>query len=222
MAILTASTSSDGPITGWHLGDVVAPAGQHLAVCLGVKDSMAVTRPTYENPAVTETIDLTRFLFGIVALGQPMLVQTSEMKISGHEKSKLGAILTGWLGKPPVMDGSWDYCVMEGQPATLTITQKTSQRGRQYADVQAVSPVMAQLADQVPPKETFAALVQGATVDGPPPTQTFSTVPSEPLANSPHTQAPSPATPEGTVPFSTSTQTTIAGTGVTPPPTNPF
>ena len=151
MAILSQITSSDGPITGWPV-EGLAPAGQHVVVCLATKDTLGHTRPTYENPEVMETLDMTRFLFG---LPDGTMIQTGEMKISSHEKSRLIGFLTGWLAGPPVMDGSWDYVVMVGKGATITIVHKVSQKGRTYADIASISPVMEQLAGQVPQMESF-------------------------------------------------------------------
>ena len=151
MAILSQITSSDGPITGWPV-EGLAPAGQHVVVCLATKDTLGHTRPTYENPELMETLDMTRFLFG---LPDGTMIQTGEMKISSHEKSRLIGFLTGWLAGPPVMDGSWDYVVMVGKGATITIVHKVSQKGRTYADIASISPVMEQLAGQVPQMESF-------------------------------------------------------------------
>jgi len=152
MAILTAQASTDGPRTGWALGDTLVPAGQHVAVCLEVKDSLGIERPTFDDPSISETVDLTRFLFG---LPDGSMVQTGEMKISGHEKSNLVKFLTGWLGKPPQMDGSWDYVEMKGQGAMLNVQHKVSRKGRTYADCQGIAGVMEQLANQVPDASKF-------------------------------------------------------------------
>ena len=149
MAILTQSSSGDGPITGWPI-DTPAPAGQHVAVCLAVKDSMGIQRPSYEDPSIIETLDVTRFLFG---LADGSLIQTSEMKISGHEKSKLVGTLTSWLGVPPQI--GFDTESLVGQGVTLNIVAKVSKKGTSYSDVTSVSPVMAQLANQVPPVSNF-------------------------------------------------------------------
>jgi hypothetical protein len=113
---------------------------------------MGHTRPTYENPELMETLDMTRFLFG---LPDGSMIQTGEMKISSHEKSRLIGFLTGWLAGPPLMDGSWDYAVMVGKGATITIVHKVSQKGRTYADIASISPVMEQLAGQVPQAGSF-------------------------------------------------------------------
>ena len=153
MALLTAQTSSDGPRTGWPLGDTLVPAGQHVAVCLEVKDSLDIERPTFDDPSIIETVDLTRFLFG---LPDGSMIQTGEMKISGHEKSNLVKFLTGWLGKAPQMDGTWDYCEMKGQGAMLNVQHKVSRKGRTYGDVQGIAGVMEQLAAQIPNPAQFA------------------------------------------------------------------
>ena len=160
MAILSQITSSDGPITGWPVEGLATP-GQHVVVCLATKDTLGHTRPTYENPEIMETLDMTRFLFG---LPDGSMIQTGEMKISSHEKSRLIGFLTGWLAGPPVMDGSWDYAVMVGQGAMITIVHKVSQKGRTYADIAAVSPVMDQLAGQVPQMASFQIPASSAEV----------------------------------------------------------
>ena len=175
MAILTAITSSDGPRTGWPLGDALVPAGQHVAVCLAIKDSLGIERPTFDDPAVMETVDLTRFLFG---LPDGTMIQTGEMKITGHEKSNLVKCLTGWLGKPPQMDGSWDYCTMQGQGAMLNVQHKVSRKGRTYGDVQGIAGVMAQLVDQVPDAAKFAI----PTSDGAPAAQPVAQPAAQPVA----------------------------------------
>ena len=160
MAILNQITSSDGPITGWPVEGLATP-GQHVVVCLATKDTLGHTRPTYENPEVMETLDMTRFLFG---LPDGSMFQTGEMKISSHEKSRLIGFLTGWLAGPPVMDGSWDYVVMVGKGAMITIVHKVSQKGRTYADIAAVSPVMDQLVAQVPQMASFQIPASSAEV----------------------------------------------------------
>ena len=160
MAILSQITSSDGPITGWPVEGLATP-GQHVVVCLAVKDTMDHTRPTYENPEILETLDMTRFLFG---LPDGSMIQTGEMKISSHEKSRLIGFLTGWLAGPPVMDGSWDYVVMVGKGAMITIVHKVSQKGRTYADIASIAPVMDQLTGQVPQMTSFQIPASSAEV----------------------------------------------------------
>jgi len=149
MAILQQSSNGSGPITGWPL-TTLAPAGQTFAVCLAVKDSMNIQRPSYEDPSVIETKNFTRFLFG---LPDGTMIQTGEMTISLNEKSKLFKTLTSWNGTMPF--GGFDTESMVGKGATLNIIHKTSQKGREYADISAIMPVMQGMEAQVPDRSRF-------------------------------------------------------------------
>jgi hypothetical protein len=186
MAILTQSHSGggDGPITGWSISNP-APAGQQLAVCLAVKDTLNYEAPTYDDPTITEIKDVTRFLFG---LADGSMVQTSEMKISSHEKSKLFGTLTSWLGAPPAI--GFDTESLVGQGVTLNIVAKVSKKGTEYSDVASVSPVMPQLANQVPNVANFS-IPQG---NNPP------SAPAQPVA---------PVQPIQPAPVQTATQMTV-------------
>lgn len=148
MAILQQSTSGEGPITGWPLEP--ARPGQYLAVCLDVKDSFGIQRPKYEDPSQIETLDVCRFLFGTQD-GQ--VIQTGEMKISAHEKSKLTGVLTSWLGSAP--GAGFDTESLRGKGAMINVVQKTSQKGRTYSDITSVTPVMAGMEAQVPQPAQF-------------------------------------------------------------------
>jgi hypothetical protein len=148
MAILTQTTNGDGPITGWSL-ELCRP-GQYLAVCLDVKDSFGIQRPKYEDPSQIETLDVCRFLFGTQD-GQ--LVQTGEMKISAHEKSKLSGVLTSWLGSAP--GAGFDTESLRGKGCMINVLEKTSQKGRTYSDITSVTPVMTGMEAQVPQASQF-------------------------------------------------------------------
>jgi len=148
MAILTQSSNGDGPITGWSL-EPCRP-GQYLAICLEVKDSFGIQRPKYEDPSQIETLDVCRFLFGTQD-GQ--LVQTGEMKISAHEKSKLTGVLTSWLGSAP--GAGFDTESLRGKGCMINVLEKTSQKGRTYSDITSVTPVMAGMEAQVPQASNF-------------------------------------------------------------------
>ena len=148
MAILQQSTSGEGPITGWPLEP--ARPGQYLAVCLDVKDSFGIQRPKYEDPSQIETLDVCRFLFGTQD-GQ--MIQTGEMKISAHEKSKLTGVLTSWLGSAP--GAGFDTESLRGKGAMINVVQKTSQKGRTYSDITSVTPVMQGMEAQVPQPSNF-------------------------------------------------------------------
>ena len=148
MAILQQSSNGDGPITGWSL-EPCRP-GQYLAVCLDVKDSLGIQRPAYEDPTRIETLDVCRFLFGTQD-GQ--MVQTGEMKISAHEKSKLVGVLTSWLGSNP--GAGFDTESLRGKGAMINIVEKTSMKGRTYSDITSVTPVMQGMEAQVPQPSQF-------------------------------------------------------------------
>ena len=149
MAILQQTTSGEGPITGWPLEP--ARPGQYLAVCLDVKDSFGIQRPKYEDPSQNETLDVCRFLFGTQD-GQ--IIQTGEMKISAHEKSKLTGVLTSWLGSAP--GAGFDTESLRGKGAMINVIHKTSQKtGRIYSDITSVTPVMAGMEAQVPQPSNF-------------------------------------------------------------------
>jgi hypothetical protein len=117
---------------------------------LEVKDSFGIQRPKYEDPSQIETLDVCRFLFGTQD-GQ--MVQTGEMKISAHEKSKLTGVLTSWLGSAP--GAGFDTESLRGKGAMINIVEKTSQKGRTYSDITSVTPVMAGMEAQVPQASQF-------------------------------------------------------------------
>lgn len=81
------------------------------------------------------------------------MVQTGEMKISAHEKSKLTGVLTSWLGSAP--GAGFDTESLRGKGAMINIVEKTSQKGRTYSDITSVTPVMAGMEAQVPQASNF-------------------------------------------------------------------
>ena len=183
MAILTQSLSTgDGPITGWPL-ELCRP-GQYLAVCLDVKDSFGITRPKYDNPGELETLDVCRFLFGTQD-GQ--LVQTGEMKISTHEKSNLTKALTSWTGSP--QGAGFDTESLKGKGAMINIVHETSKKGRVYADIKSITPVMAGMEAQVPQSSNFT--IPGGS---PAPVQPAPAVVQQPVQPAPAQPAPQATT----------------------------
>ena len=182
MAILQQSSNGDGPITGWSL-EPCRP-GQYLAICLEVKDSFGIQRPKYEDPSQIETLDVCRFLFGTQD-GQ--MVQTGEMKISAHEKSKLTGVLTSWLGSAP--GAGFDTESLRGKGAMINIVEKTSQKGRTYSDITSVTPVMAGMEAQVPQASNFT--IPGGS---PAPAQPAPAVVQQPVQPAPAQPAPQATT----------------------------
>ena len=188
MAILTQSSNGDGPITGWSL-EPCRP-GQYLAICLEVKDSFGIQRPKYEDPSQIETLDVCRFLFGTQD-GQ--LVQTGEMKISAHEKSKLTGVLTSWLGSAP--GAGFDTESLRGKGCMINVLEKTSQKGRTYSDITSVTPVMAGMEAQVPQASNFT-IPGGSPAPAPAPTPAVVQQPAQPAPAQPAPQATTTVTVE--------------------------
>jgi len=190
MAILQQSSNGGGPITGWPL-TTLAPQGQTFAVCLAVKDSMNIQSPSYEDPSVIETKNFCRFLFG---LSDGTMIQTGEMTISLNEKSKLFKTLTSWNGTMPF--SGFDTETMVGKGATLNIIHKTSKKGREYADITAIMPVMAGNENQIPDRSRF---VIPSGDEAPAPVQNAPVVqPVQPM-QAPIQQQPMQATTQVTV-----------------------
>jgi hypothetical protein len=183
MAILQQSSNGDGPITGWPLQPI--NAGQYLAVCLDVKDSFGIQRPAYEDPTRIETLDVCRFLFGTQD-GQ--MVQTGEMKISAHEKSKLVGVLTSWLGSNP--GAGFDTETLRGKGCMINIIQKTSQKGTVYSDITSITPVMQGMEAQVPQPSQFN--IPGGASAPSPQTTTQVTVEQPQAVAQPVAPAPAP------------------------------
>jgi hypothetical protein len=188
MAILQQSSNGEGPITGWSL-EPCRP-GQYLAICLEVKDSFGIQRPKYEDPSQIETLDVCRFLFGTQD-GQ--LVQTGEMKISAHEKSKLTGVLTSWLGSAP--GAGFDTESLRGKGAMINIVEKISMKGRTYSDITSVTPVMAGMEAQVPQASNFT-IPGGSPAPAPAPAQPAPAVVQQPVQHVQPTQATTTVTVE--------------------------
>jgi hypothetical protein len=153
---------------------------------LEVKDSFGIQRPKYEDPSQIETLDVCRFLFGTQD-GQ--LVQTGEMKISAHEKSKLTGVLTSWLGSAP--GAGFDTESLRGKGAMINIVEKTSMKGRTYSDITSITPVMAGMEAQVPQASNFT--IPGGS---PAPAQPAPAVVQQPVQPAQPTQATTTVTVE--------------------------
>lgn len=166
MAILQESGTGSITTFGPKITDL-APKGVFVATIVDIIDSFDVVRPTYEDPTVTEKINLTTFVFGYKAKdGKLYLVTTGNspmtaMKISGNDKSKLYKTLTQIVGEPPKM--GWDYAELKGAGAQITVSHKESKRtaGKYYAVISSFAPLMDDVKDRVLPLPTFASLLNG-------------------------------------------------------------
>ena len=156
---------------------------------------MSIQRPSYDDASIIETKNFTRFLFGLT---DGTMIQTGEMVISLHEKSKLFKTLTSWNGTMPF--GGFDTESMVGKGATLNIINKTSQKGREYADITAIMPVMAGMENQIPDRSRFvipsgdeapAPIQQAPVVQPVQPAQKFN---PQPIQQAPQAQVMQTAT----------------------------
>jgi hypothetical protein len=157
MATLKAPESTGG--YGPQIKDL-APKGTFLATIVDIVDRFGVERPKFEDPSVTEKVDLTIFVLGFKGKdGKFYLVKTRDMKISGHEKSKLYDFLKSLTGEPPKY--GWDYCELIGTGAQITVSHQESKRtpGKMYATLGSIAPVMEELKGKVHPLSAFAALL---------------------------------------------------------------
>lgn len=151
MAVLTNNSGAGGLRI-----EEQCPAGTHVAVIGHIEDKFGVERRKYENPAEMETLDVTKFFFGVLVGNQPYRVGTYEMRISGNPKAKLYKFLTDLLGAPPPQ--GWDYCELEGRGAIIRVEEKVSQAGNAYSivtGVRAVNDGLTDYSDRVPSADQF-------------------------------------------------------------------
>ncbi len=150
MAILSESSSkSNNPFLD-QVKDDLAPAGTWVATVLAAKDQFGVVRPSFDNPSVTEVVDLTTFLFGFRdQAGQPHKIASKTMRISGNEKSNLFGFLKSALGSAPRY--GWDYCELKGKQILITVAHEPKRNGQGvFPTIAALCPVPAGMATGVP------------------------------------------------------------------------
>jgi len=129
MAVLQEQSSKNVNPFAEAVKDDAAPAGTWIATVIDVKDQFGVTRQSYENPQVTEVVDLTTFLFGYRdQAGQPHRIASKTMRISGNEKSNLMGFLKAALGATPKY--GWDYCEMKGRKVLITVSHEPRRSGQ--------------------------------------------------------------------------------------------
>lgn len=143
MAILQeASSKSNNPFLEL-VKDDIAPAGTWVATIIDIKDQFGVVRPNFDNPQVTEVVDLTTFLFGFRdQAGQPHRIASKTMRISGNEKSTLFGFLKAALGSAPKY--GWDYCELKGRKCLVTVAHEQKRNGQGiFPTIAALCPVPA-------------------------------------------------------------------------------
>jgi len=133
-----------------QIKDDLAPAGTWVATIIDIKDQFGVVRPSFDNPQVTEVVDLTTFLFGFRdQAGQPHKIASKTMRISGNEKSNLFGFLKSALGSAPKY--GWDYCEMKGKKCLITVAHEAKRNGQGvFPTIAALCPVPAGMANGVP------------------------------------------------------------------------
>ena len=143
MAVLQEQMSkSNNPFLD-QVKDDVAPAGTWVATIIDIKDQFGVVRPSFDNPQVTEVVDVTTFLFGFRdQAGQPHRISSKTMRISGNEKSNLFGFLKSALGSVPKY--GWDYCEMKGKKCLITVAHEPRRNGQGvFPTIAALCPVPA-------------------------------------------------------------------------------
>jgi hypothetical protein len=166
MAILQPSASKSMNPFAERVGDDLAPAGTWMATIVDIRDEFGVTRPKYENPAETEVVDLTCFLFGFRdQANQPHMLASRSMRISGNEKSALFGFLKAILGRAPQF--GWDYCELRGARCLLTVEHQARRDGAGvFPAVAALSPLPAGFGGQAPVATPMAGAAGGGQFAG--------------------------------------------------------
>ena len=173
MAVLQEQMSkSNNPFLD-QVKDDVAPAGTWVATIIDIRDQFGITRPSYDNPQVTEVVDVTTFLFGFRdQAGQPHRISSKTMRISGNEKSNLFGFLKSALGSVPKY--GWDYCEMKGKKCLITVAHEPRRNGQGvFPTIAALCPVPAGMvmggpaATLAQPAPAPAVPVQAAPVPAP-------------------------------------------------------
>ena len=143
MAVLQEQSSKINNPFLEQVKDDVAPAGTWVATIIDIRDQFGVVRPTFDNPQVTEVVDLTTFLFGFRdQAGQPHRIASKTMRISGNEKSNLFGFLKSALGSAPKY--GWDYCELKGKRVLITVAHEQKRNGQGvFPTIAALCPVPA-------------------------------------------------------------------------------
>lgn len=141
------------------------PKGGHVATCIDIEDEYNVVRPTFDDPSVTETVNLTSFYFGYkTKTGEVHVIRSKRMKISLHEKSALYAFLAGWLGESP--KNGLDTASLVGAGAQISVTHTPSQKTSQiFANIATIAPVMDDLRGKILALESFNGVLAPQSID---------------------------------------------------------
>ena len=186
MAVLQETSSkSNNPFLD-QVKDDLAPAGTWVETIIDIKDQFGVVRPSFDNPQVTEVVDLTTFLFGLRdQAGQPHRIASKTMRISGNEKSTLFGFLKAALGSAPKY--GWDYCELKGRKCLVTVAHEQKRNGQGiFPTIAALCPVPAGMGVGSATGAASGAAPHAAAVNGQPMTAPVQAAPAPaPVAAAP-------------------------------------
>lgn len=132
----------------------IVPKGTYIATCIEVEDAFGVQRPLYDDPTIMETVDLTSFYFGMKnKAGEMFIIKSRAFKLSLHEKSALFQFLKAWNGEPP--QAGFDTECMIGKGAQISVEHSVSQKGKTFANIGTISPVLEGLEGKVVSKDAY-------------------------------------------------------------------
>lgn len=144
------------------LSEALVPKGSYVATCLDVEDQFGVERLKYGSESEKEIVDLTTFYFGVKKGSECYVIRSKPFKLSLHEKSALFQFLKTWLNEAPTV--GFDTLTMQGKAAQMTIDHTMSGKGKVYANIVSIAPVMEGLEKMVPPAKEFAKLLKPQAV----------------------------------------------------------
>lgn len=155
MAVLTQNTTSSASrITS----ETTVPKGSYIAVCLDVEDNFGVERLKYGSETEKELIDTTTFYFGLKKGPDAHVIRSKAFKLSLHEKSALFQFLKQWNNDTP--KAGFDTVSQKGIPAQITVEHSMSAKGRIYANISSIQPIMEGLEKMVPAPKEFVGLLK--------------------------------------------------------------
>jgi hypothetical protein len=129
------------------------PKGPVLARCLAVVDLGEVVSEWQGLVSLKPKLQFLFYTGALKANGEPFILTSREFVNSMGDKANLRKFLEAWRGaaytaeqvKKPI-----DLTRLIGQPCQLTIDHGTSKKGRLYATIASISPVLPQVMASVP------------------------------------------------------------------------
>jgi hypothetical protein len=122
-----------------------APAGNHLAICVGVIDLGTQVQKGYQGQAdawVYQIMLQWELCDELMEDGRPYLI-SRKMRLSLHEMSSLRKLLEAWRGVAftETEAQGFDIRAVLGKPCMLNVTHKPNNSGGVFANVTSASPL---------------------------------------------------------------------------------